>query len=200
MSDDATKPVSDGTAAVVAPVATPVQSAPAAPVRRSNPYAKPRVVAQPAAEAAPATPAQVAPAKERVTVPAKVAKELDVLRSQAEAGKATLKMVERMSDTAMKDLSEQQRAFVRKIAGKDPVKVLNAIEDMREHGMLTVAPAPVAKPATTGPVSGPAPAAVKGAVELAEYERLLKGGAHARANLYKMQHAAAIESALKARH
>lgn len=102
-------------------------------------------------------------------------------------------------DEAAGTLSEGQRAWLREVAGDDPIAAHRALTAARKHGLL--GGAALAAPASTAPAPAaprPAEPADTDAATLAEYERLSKA-APIRALAFKASNEASISRALKAR-
>lgn len=203
MADEITPPAGQAPA----PEGTP---APAAPVPKwRNPHAKP--AAKPAPQAQAATPEAPAPAGEapkpaKVSIPGKIAKELEQLRAlKAEHDKLTVargsdvKRIERYAETELSLLTEEQRAYVKEVAGKDPGAQLDLVASMRKHKLLGVAPTAPAKPdATTAPKGGPPASRPAPEDKLAKYEALAKS-APINAAAFLAANRPEIEAARKAR-
>lgn len=155
-------PAPDGTAA---PAATPAAPAPAKPWR--NPRAAAAAKPAPAAEAAPAATPVEAPKPGAVKIPGRIAKELEQLRAQGATYKTTAKQLEtahaalgEYAQRELSGLSEAQRAYVLKHAGKDPTRQLAMAADLRAMAPAAAPPSPAVKPiASTAPPSAPNPGA-----------------------------------------
>ena len=172
-------------AAPAAPV-TPAPEASAAPVQPPAPKAP--VAKAPVAKAAAKAPA----APPAPPVDPKYAALESTVKAQREA-------LSGFASQALADVPEAVRAAVKALAGNDPSKQLSALATLKANGLVAGA-LPVG--ATTGAASPPpAPTPKVADAEasvVAEYERLLRGGAHIHASVFYAKNRAVIERAKSA--
>lgn len=206
-----------------APAATPATPAAETPAKAfANPWHRPAKAAEPAkaapveakAPATPATPAKADPAPAAKPAPkAPVAKAAAKVAAKApppppvDPKYAALETTVRQqrealsgfASQALADVPEPVRAAVKALAGNDPTKQLAALATLKANGLVSGS-LPVG--ATTGAASPPpAPtpkASDNDAAIVAEYERLLKGGAHIHASVFYARNRAVIERAKSA--
>ncbi len=192
-------------AAPAAPAVVPV-----APSARRNPYAAPKAApvrpATPVAAAPTAAPLPAAPIAPKTTASARsiaprAQREIDRLTRQTAKLSADLASVEGLRTVIAEHAKTQLdalpadnlRAYVTKLAGKDPARQLEAINNLRAHGLLA---APTGPGATTGPKPGDASVPAAKGVEatdeaiVAKYEKMRAAGAPMLAEQYRNQHRA----------
>jgi hypothetical protein len=170
-----------------APAAAPAKAA-TAPAAKPAPKASAPVAKAAAKVAAKATPA----APSAPLADPKYAALEQTVRQQREA-------LSGFASQALADVPEAVRAAVKALAGNDPTKQLSALATLKANGLVAGA-LPVG--ATTGAASPPpAPTpkvADNDAAIAAEYERLLRGGAHIHASVFYAKNRAVIERAKSA--
>lgn len=189
-----------------APAAAAQPPAPAAP-KTANPWARRPVApaaAAPAPAAQPSAEADAAPkpARGKVQVPARIAKELQLTRQQIAELKPVQKELEAtrsaLGEYAKRELdglSEAQRAYVMEHAGKDPVRQLKMAAGLRAMSPPPAAPKP---PAHSAPPAAPAAKSDGPLDTLQQYERL-KAAAPTLAAAFYREHRVEIDAAKKAR-
>jgi hypothetical protein len=205
MADPATQPAVEALAAE-------------APKAWANPYARKAAPAAPAAPVTPAPEASAAPAQPPAPkapvakAPPPVAKAaakapaapsappVDPKYAALESTvKAQREALSGFASQALADVPEAVRAAVKALAGNDPSKQLSALATLKANGLVAGA-LPVG--ATTGAASPPpAPTPKVADAEasvVAEYERLLKRGAHIHASVFYAKNRAVIERAKSA--
>lgn len=204
MADEATPPAGQAPA----PDGTPAPAAPPAeaPKPFANRYAKPVAKPAPQAQAATATTAEP-PKPAALKIPGRIAKELEQHRAQAASYKTTTKALEAtqaaLGEYAKRELdglSEAQRGYVLKHAGKDPVRQLAMAADLR--AMAPAAAPPPPKPlANNGPgAKAPTPDnADPDSIALAKLEELESKGAKLAAAMFAKVNHDAIKRARAAR-
>jgi hypothetical protein len=200
MADPATQPAVEAPAAEAPKAwANPYarKAAPAAPVTPA-----PEASAAPAQPPAPKAPVAKAPvAKAAAKAPAAPpAPPVDPKYAALESTvKAQREALSGFASQALADVPEAVRAAVKALAGNDPTKQLSALATLKANGLVAGA-LPVG--ATTGAASPPpAPTPKVADAEasvVAEYERLLKRGAHIHASVFYAKNRAVIERAKSA--
>ena len=200
MADPATQPAVEALAAEAPKAwANPYarKAAPAAPVTPA-----PEASAAPAQPPAPKAPVAKAPvAKAAAKAPAAPpAPPVDPKYAALESTvKAQREALSGFASQALADVPEAVRAAVKALAGNDPSKQLSALATLKANGLVAGA-LPVG--ATTGAASPPpAPTPKVADAEasvVAEYERLLKRGAHIHASVFYAKNRAVIERAKSA--
>ena len=170
----------DAAAPVVAPVeASAPEAAPeavAAPPAAEKPA--PRRLTRQRAEAAPASPVDVAP---KGVEPERGSRVISRLKAEIERGRASVEEAKAYRDelaeyakSALDGLPKEARAYIAKVAGDNPAKQLATLRELKAAGLLG---APASAPANSGPKAAPPAGAKDGdsdAAHLAEYERLRK--------------------------
>lgn len=197
MADETTPPAGQAPA----PEGTPAPDA--APPVAAKPWVNPRarVAAKPAPTAPAATPEAAKPAP--LKIPGRIAKELEQHRAQAASYKTTAKTLEAtqaaLGEYAKRELdglSEAQRGYVLKHAGKDPVRQLAMAADLRAMAPAAAPQAPAQKPsAQTAPPSAPNPGASNDPDVLAfqQYETMRGRKQHSLAAQHLAKNYAAIK-------
>lgn len=193
-----------------APATQPAPEAPKPPAASAvkppyvNPYAAPKVAAQPAPAAslaAPAPGAPVAPQAPAAQPPAPVVDpQVAALTARVDDMRAVLAIT---ATNAINSLPESLRGFVVAQYGEDPAAQIRGIESMRSHGLIPAAPQVVPQGANTSPSVAAPPLAPTSANPdasvLAQYEALKAKSPHAAANFFSVNGAAISRARAAAR-
>ena len=160
-------PIDAAAAPVVAPVegtapATPAPEAAAAPPAPEKPA--PRRLTRTRAEKPVEAPVEAAPVKP-VAEPERGGRLLSRMKAQIERDRALVEEAKgyraelaEYAGQALSGISKEARAYVEKVAGDNPAKLLATVRELRAAGLLS---SPTSAPASTAPKAPAPPAASK---------------------------------------